>query len=117
MTAFQSGLVRFRANISASSPSHLNTTSLSASLASLRPFTVYRVAVAACNPRGCGPSSPADLVRTLEDVPSAAPGRLECVPLGPRELGLSWGPPPADRTNGNLRGYKVKTEATVERHG
>ena len=78
---------------------------------------MYRVTVEACNGRGCGPSSAPSLVRTLEDVPSAAPSRLECVPLGPRELGVSWSPPPADRTNGNLRGYKVKTEATEERHG
>ena len=73
--------------------------------------------MAACNARGCGPDTPPGLVRTLEDVPTAAPGQLRCQPLGPRRLTLSWQPPPVPQRNGNLRGYKVKTEATQERHG
>ncbi|KAF0288254.1 Down syndrome cell adhesion molecule-like protein Dscam2 [Amphibalanus amphitrite] len=94
-----------------------NVTSTSATLSGLTPHTWYRVTVQAYNGRGFSPRAAAARTRTLEDVPSAPPGRVSCTGAGPGLLRITWVPPPASDLNGRLTGYRVITEAVEEEDG
>ncbi|XP_052126133.1 cell adhesion molecule Dscam2 isoform X2 [Frankliniella occidentalis] len=78
-----------------------------ASLIGLAKFTTYNVVVQAYNSRGAGPMSEPVTVRTMEDVPSMPPEKLNCRPTSTQELQIQWQAPPEEGRNGDLQGFKV----------
>ena len=70
-------------------------------------FTYYTIVVKAYNSRGSGPESDAVTVRTLEDIPSAPPERLQCSIISSRVLKINWEPPLLKFRNGVIKGYKM----------
>ncbi|XP_067123055.1 cell adhesion molecule Dscam1-like [Centruroides vittatus] len=73
----------------------------------LHKFTRYSVLVQAYNSMGAGPRSDEIIVRTLEDVPSQPPHRVQCLPLTSQSLHISWEAPPMSSIHGILQGYKI----------
>ncbi|XP_028817539.1 Down syndrome cell adhesion molecule homolog isoform X1 [Denticeps clupeoides] len=76
-------------------------------LDNLRKFTLYEVIVNAENRAGMGPASQEVIIRTLEDVPSQAPGNVVATASTPEAIYLSWSPLPNETLNGILLGYRV----------
>ncbi|XP_062407788.1 cell adhesion molecule DSCAM-like [Sardina pilchardus] len=76
-------------------------------LDNLRKFTLYEVIVNAENRAGMGPASQEAIMRTLEDVPSQAPGNVVATPSSPEAIFVYWSPLPNDTLNGVLLGYRV----------
>ncbi|XP_073699239.1 protein tyrosine phosphatase receptor type Db [Garra rufa] len=73
----------------------------------LKKGTLYSVTVAAHTDTGQGPESLPILIRTEEDVPSAAPRGVDVVVLNATSARVSWKPPVAERQHGKIRGYQV----------
>ncbi|CAG2062105.1 unnamed protein product [Timema podura] len=80
---------------------------LEVTLPSLRQYTRYEVSVRAFNLVGSGPSSPQLYVTTLEGVPDMPPQDLRCTALTSQSVRVRWEPPPLERRNGVVEGYKV----------
>lgn len=70
--------------------------------------TEYLVRVEAEGQNGAGLTSDTLAVRTLGDVPSAAPQNVRVDDTQASALTLSWRPPPSDEQNGAITGYKLK---------
>ncbi|XP_022252784.1 Down syndrome cell adhesion molecule-like protein Dscam2 [Limulus polyphemus] len=82
-------------------------TRIKCDLQGLRKFTFYTVVVQAFNEKGAGPRSDAIIGRTYEDVPTAPPGNVNCVPVTSQSITVTWTSPPETSINGKLKGYKV----------
>ncbi|XP_050724052.1 cell adhesion molecule Dscam2-like [Eriocheir sinensis] len=89
----------------------------SARVPGLKPHTRYSVVLRAFNSKGAGPTSPPALATTLEDKPSAPPGRVRCDGVSSSSLVVTWTPPPPSHRNGVVTSYRVafwKTAATED---
>ncbi|XP_028823211.1 LOW QUALITY PROTEIN: phosphatidylinositol phosphatase PTPRQ-like [Denticeps clupeoides] len=84
-----------------------NTSSLSATLRPLQPYTLYNVCVRAYTLHGHGNQSSEPLqVMSGEDVPGSAPYALSYESLSPSEVNVSWLPPL--QPNGHIIFYRVE---------
>ncbi|XP_050715582.1 cell adhesion molecule Dscam2-like isoform X3 [Eriocheir sinensis] len=71
----------------------------------LLPATDYVVRVVATNHLGRSPPSEDLQLTTSAEKPSAPPRDLRAEAMGPREVRVSWRPPPPDRAHGAILGY------------
>jgi netrin-G3 ligand len=76
-------------------------------LEDLKPNTVYNIRLAAKSRAGQGASTPIVSVRTEQAVPGAPPQDVKASTLSSTSLRIEWEPPPQDRQNGDITGYKV----------
>ncbi|KAI2803059.1 Roundabout 1 [Blomia tropicalis] len=59
-----------------------------------------------------GKPSNTRIVRTMEDYPSAPPSLIKAKPISSTSALVSWQPPPPDKVNGQLLGYKLFVEGS-----
>ncbi|XP_064415799.1 receptor-type tyrosine-protein phosphatase F isoform X1 [Latimeria chalumnae] len=76
-------------------------------LEGLEKWTEYQVWVRAHTDVGPGPESPSVLTRTNEDVPSAAPRKVEVEAVNSTAIRVTWRSPPSNKQHGQIRGYQV----------
>ncbi|KAJ8384733.1 hypothetical protein AAFF_G00199390 [Aldrovandia affinis] len=75
----------------------------------LKPFTSYQFRVKATNDIGDSEySDPSEAITTLQDVPDEAPTILSVTPHTMTSVLVHWQPPPEDRINGVLLGFRVR---------
>ncbi|ESO86619.1 hypothetical protein LOTGIDRAFT_128794, partial [Lottia gigantea] len=90
-------------------------------LVDLTPDTVYHIQVSAKSARGEGPKTPTVQAQTQPFVPGASPQAVSGRPLNAHEIEVSWKPPPRDKRNGRLEGYKLyymkNEEGNIETDG
>nr|XP_022917798.1 tyrosine-protein phosphatase Lar isoform X3 [Onthophagus taurus] len=77
-------------------------------LTGLYPNTLYYVWLAARSQRGEGATTPPIPVRTKQYVPGAPPTNVTGEAVSPTSIRVSWEPPPAERSNGNIIYYKLQ---------
>ncbi|XP_057663136.1 tyrosine-protein phosphatase Lar isoform X3 [Diorhabda carinulata] len=77
-------------------------------LTGLYPNTLYYVWLAARSQRGEGATTPPIPVRTKQYVPGAPPTNVIGEAVSPTAIKVTWDPPPANRTNGNIIYYKLQ---------
>ncbi|KAK5608394.1 hypothetical protein CRENBAI_026444, partial [Crenichthys baileyi] len=73
----------------------------------LEKWTQYRITVSASTEVGPGPESEPLICRTDEDVPGAAPRRIEVEVLNSTALKVMWRSVTPGKQNGQIRGYQV----------
>lgn len=76
-------------------------------LVDLTPDTVYHVQVSAKSARGEGARTPTIQVRTPQYVPGAPPLAVSGIALDSHRLKITWKPPPQNKQNGDITGYKI----------
>eukprot|EP00076_Gallus_gallus_P015487 XP_015134533.1 neogenin isoform X1 [Gallus gallus] len=81
---------------------------LSYTITGLKKYTEYSFRVVAYNKHGPGVSTQDVVVRTLSDVPSAAPQNLTLEARNSKSIMLHWQPPPAGTHSGQITGYKIR---------
>ncbi|XP_041535412.1 neogenin isoform X3 [Microtus oregoni] len=74
----------------------------------LKKYTEYSFRVVAYNKHGPGVSTQDVAVRTLSDVPSAAPQNLSLEVRNSKSIVIHWQPPSAATQNGQIIGYKIR---------
>ncbi|XP_053720349.1 neogenin 1a isoform X6 [Synchiropus splendidus] len=77
-------------------------------LNNLKKNTEYSFRVVANNKHGPGVSTEDVVVRTLPDVPSAAPQNFTLEVQNSKSIMLRWQPPPLNAQNGDITGYKIR---------
>ncbi|XP_018108389.1 neogenin isoform X10 [Xenopus laevis] len=81
----------------------------------LKKYTEYTFRVVAFNKHGPGVSTQDVTVRTLSDVPSAAPQNLTLEVRSSQSILVQWQPPPVGSQNGQIVGYKVRYRKTTRK--
>ncbi|XP_004855575.1 neogenin isoform X8 [Heterocephalus glaber] len=74
----------------------------------LKKYTEYSFRVVAYNKHGPGVSTQDVAVRTLSDVPSAAPQNLTLEVRNSKSIIIHWQPPSLATQNGPITGYKIR---------
>ncbi|XP_064486227.1 cell adhesion molecule DSCAM-like isoform X7 [Ornithodoros turicata] len=79
----------------------------SLTVSNLHPGTEYAAVVLAENSVGFG--DPSDIVSftTASEAPGAPPMNVKCEAIDTKSIKVVWEPPPADKLNGELRGYQI----------
>ncbi|XP_071519102.1 LOW QUALITY PROTEIN: cell adhesion molecule Dscam2-like [Panulirus ornatus] len=83
----------------------------------LMPATDYVVRVVAVNHLGRSPPSEDLRLTTSAEKPGAPPRDLRAEATGPREVRVSWRPPPQDRAHGTILGYYLGYAPVVRQAG
>ncbi|XP_078352756.1 protein sidekick-1-like [Oculina patagonica] len=83
------------------------SSSTSASLGNLSPFTTYYIKVFARNAVGTSNSSPVVSVTTDEEEPTGLPQDITAEATSPKSISVTWNAVPADQRNGIIKGYKI----------
>uniref|UniRef100_A0A8C4Q661 Cell adhesion molecule-related/down-regulated by oncogenes n=1 Tax=Eptatretus burgeri TaxID=7764 RepID=A0A8C4Q661_EPTBU len=74
----------------------------------LKSHMEYGIRVVALNRHGLGVSTEDVVVRTLSDVPSAPPHNVSTEVQNSRTIILHWVPPPLEKQNGRIIGYRIR---------
>ena len=74
-------------------------------ISQLLPATEYIVRVIAVNHLGRSPTSEQLRVFTAPEKPGAAPREVMAEAVGPREVKVTWRPPPREKSYGQVLGY------------
>ncbi|XP_069123043.1 protein sidekick-like [Argopecten irradians] len=77
----------------------------------------YEIRIIAFNSKGNGPPSTPTIVYVGEAAPAAAPTNIVIQAENSTELMVSWQPPPPDKQNGDLSGYKIQYWMTADGSG
>ncbi|CAH1774763.1 unnamed protein product [Owenia fusiformis] len=86
-------------------------------LTDLTPSTVYHIQVSAKSERGEGPQTPIIQIKTEQFIPTAAPQNIQGETLSARSIRITWEPPPRDKQNGDITGYKVLYTTVASNQG
>ncbi|KAM9183379.1 neogenin isoform 5-T5 [Dugong dugon] len=86
----------------------VDVASLSYTINGLKKYTEYSFRVVAYNKHGPGVSTQDVAVRTLSDVPGAAPQNLSLEVRNSKSVMIHWQPPPPATQNGQITGYKIR---------
>ncbi|XP_075064422.1 neogenin isoform X6 [Mixophyes fleayi] len=81
----------------------------------LKKYTEYTFRVVAFNKHGSGVSTQDVIIRTLSDVPSAAPQNLTLEVRSSQSILVQWQPPPVGTQNGQIVGYKLRYRKTARK--
>lgn len=84
-----------------------DSTSNSYILKELEEWSLYEIAVTACNEVGPSVESPVALERTREAVPSVGPLQVEANATSSTTIVVKWSDVPKKAQNGQIEGYKV----------
>jgi len=76
-------------------------------ISNLTPFTKYEVMVSPFNKIGPGPTSSKNIVSTLEGAPDGPPQLVQCDPISPTSISISWKAPSVEDRNGIILGYLI----------
>ncbi|KAK3612593.1 hypothetical protein CHS0354_042101 [Potamilus streckersoni] len=85
----------------------INPPSTKYKLTDLTPDTVYHIQLSARSASGEGVRTPTVQVKTPQFVPSAAPQAVSGKSINSRSVEVTWKPPPPDKQNGRIVGYKI----------
>ncbi|XP_070810030.1 neogenin isoform X1 [Pituophis catenifer annectens] len=88
---------------------------LSYTIIGLRKYTEYSFRVVAYNKHGPGVSTQDVVIRTLSDVPSAAPQNLTLEVQNSKNIMMHWQPPPTGTHNGQITGYKIRYRKMIRK--
>ncbi|XP_070618748.1 neogenin isoform X3 [Erythrolamprus reginae] len=88
---------------------------LSYTIIGLRKYTEYSFRVVAYNKHGPGVSTQDVVIRTLSDVPSAAPQNLTLEVQNSKSIMMHWQPPPPGTHNGQIIGYKIRYRKVIRK--
>ncbi|ETE64613.1 Neogenin, partial [Ophiophagus hannah] len=88
---------------------------LSYTIIGLRKYTEYSFRVVAYNKHGPGVSTQDVVIRTLSDVPSAAPQNLTLEVQNSKSIVMHWQPPPTGTHNGQITGYKIRYRKVIRK--
>ncbi|XP_072258223.1 neogenin isoform X6 [Pyxicephalus adspersus] len=88
---------------------------LSYTITGLKKYTEYTFRVVAINKHGPGVSTQDVIVRTLSDVPSAAPQNLTLEVRSSQSILVQWQAPPVGTQNGQIVGYKLRYRKTARK--
>uniref|UniRef100_A0A670ZEW6 Neogenin n=1 Tax=Pseudonaja textilis TaxID=8673 RepID=A0A670ZEW6_PSETE len=88
---------------------------LSYTVIGLKKYTEYSFRVVAYNKHGPGVSTQDVVIRTLSDVPSAAPQNLTLEVQNSKSIVMHWQPPPTGTHNGQITGYKIRYRKVIRK--
>ncbi|XP_063170431.1 neogenin isoform X4 [Candoia aspera] len=88
---------------------------LSYTIIGLKKYTEYSFRVVAYNKHGPGVSTQDVVIRTLSDVPSAAPQNLTLEVQNSKSIMMHWQPPPTGTHNGQITGYKIRYRKVIRK--
>uniref|UniRef100_A0A8C5RPI2 Neogenin n=1 Tax=Laticauda laticaudata TaxID=8630 RepID=A0A8C5RPI2_LATLA len=88
---------------------------LSFTIIGLKKYTEYSFRVVAYNKHGPGVSTQDVVIRTLSDVPSAAPQNLTLEVQNSKSIVMHWQPPPTGTHNGQITGYKIRYRKVIRK--
>ncbi|KAG8144954.1 hypothetical protein E2320_013350 [Naja naja] len=95
--------------------SDIDVGGLSYTIIGLRKYTEYSFRVVAYNKHGPGVSTQDVVIRTLSDVPSAAPQNLTLEVQNSKSIVMHWQPPPTGTHNGQITGYKIRYRKVIRK--
>uniref|UniRef100_A0A1L8DK65 Putative axon guidance receptor dscam n=1 Tax=Nyssomyia neivai TaxID=330878 RepID=A0A1L8DK65_9DIPT len=87
---------------------YMDSTTLDVTLMELRPFTEYTISVVPFNQNGMGDPSNEIKVKTYSSTPSEPPHNVSLEATSSTSVTISWEPPPEDKRNGQITGYKIR---------
>ncbi|XP_029408057.2 neogenin isoform X6 [Bactrocera dorsalis] len=85
-----------------------DSTSLSAVISELRPYTDYTISVVPFNKNGMGDPSNEIKVRTYSSTPTEPPNNVTLEVTSSTSVTVHWEPPAEEERNGQITGYKIR---------
>ncbi|XP_012155475.1 neogenin isoform X4 [Ceratitis capitata] len=87
---------------------YYDSTSLSAVISELRPYTDYTITVVPFNKNGMGDPSNEIKVKTYSSTPTEPPNNVTLEVTSSTSVTVHWEPPAEEERNGQITGYKIR---------